>query len=279
MALDKFDVFNNAKIHDDNEDRWDAKNLDINDYEDKIYKSFKKIKVAKDDRVKSLDQFHIGKTYTVLSLKSVPIIEQEIKILDKDYRRERLLITFKRLGNKDSVTMWVNPTNFQIVDEVNPEVKKHHVKWYSKGKLSKEEDWVNESKENRINLSYKLTDFVNFNISKLTDSQIINSILNIFMEHTGKRVEVLAKKSVNLFGNYKDEKIYNFEILSYLTEIEGRIIFLGKENNDVENHVNYYKVDLVRCAENPEEYPIYVRDSKRLHTPEDPFGEEDWAID
>lgn len=244
------------------------------DYEERVADSIKRMQ---DKRFKSLEKFIISKTYKVLSLKADPIIEQEIKILDKDYRNSRMLVIFKKLGLSYEVKMWVDPIKFEIVSEVKPQ--KQHVKWYSKGKFEQEEDWTSESKEdNYINLSYELEKFINFKIGKLTDSEIINTVSNVFRDCIKKRIEVLAKKSGTLFGNYNNEKIYNIEIFSFHTVIEGKIIFMAKEKDEVEHFddVNFYKVDLVRCAENPEEYPIYTRKSKRLHTPEDPYGEEDW---
>lgn len=233
---------------------------------------------------KAFESFDIGDrvVYKGRGLQLKDRVGEECEIIDKSRSHTQVKVKFD-----DNFKTWIDAIALKKVTH------KSKVKWYSKGKLE-EEGWENESKDftgmpvisktdKYMNLSYELEPLKDLEemASNLTAEQyagyIFENVNKIFEHLIHRRVVLVAKKCKDVSKSFVDpdrwdqEKKHSIYIYSYLPRPDGGLIIRGDDTGG-----DIYSVDLVKCANDPEKYPILIRNI-RIFSNDDPYGEEEWS--
>ncbi len=233
---------------------------------------------------KAFESFDIGDrvVYKGRGLQLKDRVGEECEIIDKSRSHTQVKVRFD-----DNFKTWIDAIALKKVTH------KAKVKWYSKGKLE-EEGWENESKDftgmpvisktdKYMNLSYELEPLKDLEemASNLTAEQyagyIFENVNRVFEHLIHRRVVLVAKKCKDVSKSFVDpdrwdqEKKHSIYIYSYLPRPDGGLIIRGDDMGG-----DIYSVDLVKCANDPEKYPILLR-NVRIFSNDDSYGEEEWS--
>jgi hypothetical protein len=295
MSIKKYSEFNEAKIKSLSDLSDSTKTVNIKDDtngKESINRGFEIYKRNK----RAYDSLEVGDK-VVYQGNSFPCcldslrqlknrVGKEGEVIDKGTAITGHAHTQVKVKFDDNVRVWIDAISLKKV------TLKNKIKWYSKGKLHDEEGWAKENKdftgmpiinqEKYINLSYELEPLKDLkNLAKnLTDEQycryIIENVNKVFQNLLNRRIVIIAKKCIDQKRYMKDplrwgeEKKQSIIIYSYFPQDGSLLIRANDGDGDV------YLVDLVKCANNPDKYPILVR-SITIVSSDDPYGEEEWA--